>query len=180
MSDQPPDPAAAGRVAADPFWSVVRRRHPDLDLVLLPEEPAPAADPVPPVTLSDRDVARLDERAARAWAALAGRQEVSVVSRWVAGDRRGVVRRENAFTHESTDPVTGAGIIERAVARLRTEGWRVLSPPDGVPRVMASRADGEELQLVLVPATGRLTLRTRAAGVPVGIAAAHDLLTEAR
>lgn len=38
----------------DPFWSVVRRRHPDVDLVLLPDAPGdprgdrPAGEEAPP------------------------------------------------------------------------------------------------------------------------------------
>ncbi len=175
-------PGAAELVAGDPFWSVVRRRHPELDIVLLPDEPVGSAAATETVTLTEERVARLDEDAVSLWRSLVDESSVSA-ARWVAGDQRGVVRREASFALAPVDPVAGADVITSGAGRLRDAGWQVFSPPDGLPRLLASRTDDagrEELQLVWAPTTGRLSLRVRSAGLSVGRAAAHDLLTGSR
>lgn len=175
-------------VEADPFWSVVRRRHPDLDLVLLPPEAAEsaaAAPPLAPVADVDAEAARFDDRATGLWRRLVDAEPPPAQTRWLAGDSRDAVRREVRFTREGADPVEDTVALRAAAETLRAEGWRVLAPPDGMPRVLASHdADGrighigrEELQLLLVPGTGRLVLRVRSAGIPVGRRTAHTLLT---
>jgi hypothetical protein len=58
-----------------------------------------------------------------------------------------------------------------------SDGWHVLAPPDGVPRVLAGRPGtiGREDVQVLAPA-GRVVLRIRSALVVVGEAAAADAI----
>jgi hypothetical protein len=173
----------------DPFWSVVRRRHPDVDLVLLPAEARDLPEPPPgvePLEVTDELVARLDAAGPDAWRLLVDTDVPESAARWMPAPTPDGVRRELTLAREGVDPVAGAALVQGATTILLAQGWRVLAPPDGMPRVLASReANGElvgreELQLVLVPATGRLLLRLRSADVPVTHRVAHDLVTGER
>ncbi len=163
-------PEAAARVAADPFWSVVRRRHPDVDLVLLPPVAAPdeADAGAPPIEAGvEEATAACLARVAGLWQRLVG--DVAPDEQragWTTGPRPGLERHEATWTLLGVDPVAATGTIDGAARTLGEEGWRVLAPPDGMPRVLAGRPAGngrEELDLVLVPATGRFFLTVRSA-----------------
>jgi hypothetical protein len=167
----------------DPFWDVVRRRHPDVDVVLLPDRgPAPDASGLPPTELDHDVVGRLDAGPLLLWRALVDADLPFPDSRWTGGPTRDVVRRELTLTSDGFDPVEATALVHEAAASLRESGWHVLAPPDGMPRALASRAapeglDGrEELQLVLVPGSGRVVLRWRSAGIPVGRTTARQLV----
>lgn len=160
---------ARAQVAADPFWSVVRRRHPDVDVVVLPPgdgavpelpEDVVAVDPGEAAARADADVlARCRE--------LVGQDPDGVEARWTAGEVRGTRRRETTHRVTGVDDVRAIGLLLRAEEALRSEGWHVLAPTDGVPRVLAGRpADlgREELQL-LAPPGGGVVLRVRSGSV---------------
>lgn len=179
----PSSPRARRAVADDPFWSVVRRRHPDVDVVLLPPEEPPV--PTPPGTPTDdpEDVAaREDAAVRRAWARLVGdlgTVEASWQSAWTVGGASDRVRREATLSADGVDVGLARGRLSTAAEALRGDGWHVLVPPDGLPRVMAGRQGDlgrAELQLVLVPDVGRLVLRVRSADHAVGEAVAHELV----
>ncbi|TNM38557.1 hypothetical protein FHP29_15090 [Nocardioides albidus] len=161
-------PEATARVAADPFWSVVRRRHSDVDLVLLPAEAIGPAEPIPgpiPGTSAEHATAECAARVAELWDRLVGETEPDEWrDRWTSGSAPDLARHEATWTRLGMDPVSASGVLDRAAATLRDEGWRVLAPPDGMPRVLAGRParhGREELDLVLVPATGRFFLTVR-------------------
>lgn len=59
------DPAV---VDDDPFWSAVRRRHPDVAIVLLPDDPAPPGRVGP--TLASEALTTVGERVVATWALL--------------------------------------------------------------------------------------------------------------
>jgi hypothetical protein len=161
-------PEAAARVAADPFWSVVRRRHPDVELVLLPPAVAPdeAVSDAPATAVGVEDAtAECLARVAGLWQQVVG-DVVPDEQRagWTTGPTPDLMRHEATWTLLAVDPVTATGAIDRAADTLRDEGWRVLAPPDGMPRVLAGRpaqSSREELDLVLVPSTGRFFLTVR-------------------
>lgn len=164
-------PRAAAQVAADPFWSVLRQRHPDVELVLLPPAgptgPAELVEPAAPIpgTGAEQATAECAARVAQLWDRLVGETEPDEWrDRWTTGAEPGLSRHEATWTRLRVDPVTAAVLLDRAATRLRGEGWRVLAPPDGMPRVLAGRPAGhgrEEIDLVLVPATGRFFLTVR-------------------
>lgn len=167
--------AAAERIAADPFWSVVRRRHPDVDVVVLPATDGLAPDAAEVVALPalDRDeqvgeARRVEDEAVTRWAALVGADPTEVVTRWAAGRANGTSRVETTVRLAGADPTTGVATVGAAAETLTADGWHVLAPGDGMPRVLAGRGPGlerEELSLVLAPAEGRLVLRVRARDV---------------
>ncbi|GGO74145.1 hypothetical protein [Nocardioides deserti] len=163
---------AVARVAADPFWSVVRRRHPDLGVVVLPPTAAarPTEDEVaalPEVDPSE-ETARVESLAVDLWTVLVGDEPGEVATRRTAGRARGTVRVETTVRLAGIDPTGGVAVVSRAEDTLVRDGWHVLAPPDGMPRVLAGRGEGvarEELQLVLAPVEGHLVLRHRAGDV---------------
>ena len=159
----------------DPFWSVVRRRQPDVDIVLLPPEAPPAGPsglpPQDPEAFAEVESARVRAE----WDTFldagdgptdSGASPVEEV-RWIPGPTPDSVARETTLVVEGADPVQAVAAIERAVASLSDDGWHLLVPPTGPPRVVAGR--GEEIgrrELQLVYAAGRLVLRVRSAGCP--------------
>lgn len=179
-----PDRRPSG-VDADPFWSVLRRRHPDIDLVVLPgaagaaepSEPietpeqqrrSALAPPAPPLRDPDEWSSSTDD-AARGWwpRLLAGIDAApgDPSARWLTS-RDGLRRRETTLAAASgtTDPADPTTTLTRAARHLRDAGWRVLAPTDGVPRVLASRSADDALgreELALFCAPGRITLRLR-------------------
>lgn len=162
--------AAEARVATDPFWSVVRRRHPDVDVVVLP--PTAPAQPgagevaaLPEVDAAE-EAARVEQAAVGLWAALVGEEPGEVATRRTSGRARGTARVETTVRLGGVDPAGGVAVVSRAAEGLAGDGWDVLAPPDGMPRALAGRGEGmarEELQLVHDPAAARIVLRLRSA-----------------
>lgn len=177
MTEQPASDASAV-VAADPFWSVVRRRHPDVDIVLLPDPPpAPVTDGLPTED-PDQAAARVEAEAAGLWTSLAGDLEPIASARWRSGPTPESLVREVTLHADGVDAVRGIGLVSRAADALAADGWHTLAPPDGVPRVLAGRAAGvgrREVQVLHAPATSRLVLRLRSEPVVVGRAAVRAL-----
>ncbi|MDN4173263.1 hypothetical protein QWY28_09945 [Nocardioides sp. SOB77] len=169
---------AAERVAADPFWSVVRRRHPDVDVVVLPAGDAAPPDPAEVASLPEVDAADAAEGAARGeaealalWTALVGAEPGTIRTRWAAGRASGTHRLETTLRLDDVDPTAAVAAVGRAEDALAADGWHVLAPGDGLPRVLAGRGEGlgrAELQLVHAPAEARLVLRVRAGDVRLG------------
>ncbi len=153
-----PDESKADPAATDPFWAPVRRRHPDVDIVLLPPEQAADEPPAEPDPAQPADPDLLS----RLWAtAIGGDEPTETEERWVQG------RLETTWTHgggEPVDPATAQGVVRRTAETLEQSGWHVLAPAEGLPRVQAGRPDGAgraELLLLVVPETGRVVLRHR-------------------
>ena len=137
-----PDESKADPAATDPFWAPVRRRHPDVDIVLLP--PEHAADE--PTDQAPADPGLLS----RLWATAVGGDEPTETA-----ERRTQGRLETTWTREGGEPVapdTAQAVVRRAAEALREAGWHVLAP-DGLDRA--------ELLLLVVPETGRVVLRHR-------------------
>lgn len=175
MPDETPtDPAVSDPAARDPFWAPVRRRHPDVDIVMLPpehpeqpasEEPAPeAAEPVDPAEVEELS----DNLVSALWRAAVGDTvPTEREQRWVQD------RVQTTWTHETgdpADPATAQAVVRRLADVLEQDGYDVLAPPDGLPRVQAGKPDGlsrAEVLLLVVPEAGRLVLRHRSGAWPV-------------
>lgn len=149
------DPAA---VDDDPFWSVVRQRHPDVTLVLLPEEPPPDADPDPP---ADPDAVRRAADAVRElWADLV---QPLVVAQGVEGPPR-ERRRDDGRVLVVEKALVGIGeaagtqLLRQLVRELSGRGWAVgPGTRRGLPTLRAT--DGERtLDAAAGPAATVVTL----------------------
>lgn len=166
-------------VAHDPFWSVVRRRHPDLDIVILPPEPAPVADSgLParaPASFADLEVAEADDD----WARLVGHGMPVTARRWIPGPTGDSVRHTVTLTLDDVSETAGLGHLREAASLLAAEDWRVFVPPTGLPRVTAERPGelgAENLLFGYSLDTGSLFLRLTSTGLPVGADRARELI----
>ena len=170
-------------VSDDPFFGEVRRRHPDVDIVLLPPEAAasPAPPPVDPAVLAavpaehDADTRDLWSQVAR------GIDPAQATARWAAGEVTGTVRRDTLLAAKGVDAVTATAALAGAARALEQAGWHVLAPDSGLPRVLAGRGAGaerREVQVVHVPATGRYAVTSRGPSYTVGPARVSALLRD--
>jgi hypothetical protein len=173
-------------VSGDDFFGVVRRRHPDIDVILLPQEP-PAEQPEQRVAPGDLvDVpARFDAELTALWAQVArGIAPPEVASRWTPGSLTGSVAREALLATDGVDGVTATQALTTAERALTADGWHVLAPRTGMPRVLAGR-DGtaadpvrREVQVVYVAARGRYAVTYRCGSYVVGHHASRELVED--
>ncbi len=148
----------------EPFWDVVRRRHPDVDVVLLP--PAGTTPPPPvggePVTAEEahRVADRLDDDFATLWEGLFGTAPEASPVRWTGGLVPGTARPVRS--QRSADvPLDLVGAARPSLADL---GWTTSEPPAGLPPLVAERA-GQELQLTVHDGVARLEVRGTAVSI---------------
>lgn len=173
-----PDDVTADEIN-DPFWSVVHRRHPDLDIILLPpEKPRPAdsgLEPRSPGAFSREHIAQTD----RVWARLVGHGMPLSSARWIPGPTADSVCHSITLTLGEADEAIALGHLRAAADLLTGDRWRVFLPPTGMPRVMADRDGelGDEHLLFGYAAENRnLFLRLESSGIPVGARTAHELI----
>ncbi|WP_370288380.1 hypothetical protein [Nocardioides sp.] len=163
--------------ARDPFWATVVRRHPDVDVVLLPPEPPPSAAPAGEQV--DPEEHRLAQQAGvhRLLDALGLPLPERVDDGWLAGSAAGTVRWQGTVACEVAAEVA-SGALRSAAEHLADDGWHRLVPSGGVPRVLAGRDTprGREEAQVLLPAPTRVVVRMRSVPITVGIEAASALL----
>ena len=143
----------------DPFWSVVRQRHPDVTLVLLPEEPPPpdAASAEP----TDPDAVRRAADAVRdSWADLV---QPLVVAQGVEGPPRERWRDEGRVLVVEKALIgigegAGTDVLRALFRELSGRGWAVgPGTRRGMPTLRAT--DGERaLDAVAGPGATVLTL----------------------
>ncbi|QIK65024.1 hypothetical protein G7072_00555 [Nocardioides sp. HDW12B] len=178
----------------DPFWDTLLRRHPDLELVLLPpEQPEPPAAESRP--LLDEVTLEAVRRALRvavdAVLARVGVDVESVVAqqteRLAAGATRGTVSvHVRRVVPGGADEASPREVVEA----LREDRWDVSDHPGVVHRVVASRADlpagrgglrvGVTVVVGLARTTGSLQIEAETVDLPVGEAAARALLDAQR
>lgn len=168
-----------GSLGLDAFWSTVRRRQPDIDIVVVPPREPQIEDDPPPCAPDPRLVetvpAAFDTWIDRAWDAIApsrvGDQRSSGGARWEPGGTADALDRVETRAAEGLDEIDGLQAVAAAERFLRADGWDGIVPSTGLPRVLAGRVrDGvdEQVQVVFVPASGRLALALRWAGISVG------------
>lgn len=173
MSDQ---------IDADPFWSVVHRRHPDLDIVLLPPDQTTPADSGQdrdaPEPFAHEHLSVVDDT----WARLVGHGMPSSVARWIPGPTSDSVCHSVTLTLGDADEAIALAHLRSAADVLTSQGWRVFLPPTGMPRIMADRPStlGDEQLLFGYAAKNRnLFLRLNSTGLPVGSQTAYELIEAA-
>jgi hypothetical protein len=178
----------SGAVASDAFFGVVRRRHPDIDIVLLPQQPT---DVQPGLLAGPADVVDVPAAFDAELTALladvaAGITLPRVRSRWTPGSVTGSVSREALVAAEGVDAVAATQALATAERSLGASGWHVIAPPDGLPRVLAGRGGTQEepvrreLQVVHVEARGRYAVSLRSGSYVLGTGPAGELLGEGR
>lgn len=166
----------------DPFWSVVRRRHPDIDIVILPQEPGPVDESGLPArspgAFAESEITKADDY----WAQLVGHGLPVSTRRWIAGPTGDSVRFTVTLTLDGVSSTAGLGHLSEAGALLTSTDWHVFAPPTGMPRITADRSGdlgAEKILFGFAPETGRLFLRLTSTGLPVGKARSHELIGSA-
>ncbi|HWJ11245.1 MAG TPA: hypothetical protein VNS46_17830 [Nocardioides sp.] len=170
------DPAA---VDDDPFWSVVRRRHPGADLVLLP--PGEPGDGEPAAGLAD-DALRSAVRAlADAWRVLA---PLAVAAGGDDPPTYAWRRRPRGHALVAQKALRGIG-AEAGVALLRSvggtlggDGWLLRPARRGDVVVLDARGGLVDLRAEAGAGATVLTLATRV--LPVGAADRSRVLEQVR
>ncbi|HET7193961.1 MAG TPA: hypothetical protein VFI99_03120 [Nocardioides sp.] len=166
MKLQPSDPPL------DAFFTPVRRRHPDVDIVLLP-----AAEPTPRVEPLDegQEAATLDQVATTAelaWDAIGPRASATPTARWRYGTGDGTVL---ASARSSTTTPDGFGALVALRGALEAAGWRIRLLPGALERLSGARG-ALRVQASYAEATGALLFEVSSRPIPVGRARARELV----
>ena len=169
----------------DPFLDTVHRRHPDVDIVVLPD-PRGADAPVavaPAALPADAATARLERADAAArltavWRALHDDADAAdparVVARLASGPVSGtVVATARATTWVDPETPDGRRMLSRLAGEL--DGWQVQRLPGPVERLVATR-DGATLRASYAEPTGVLVVQLTGPPLAVGADAVHGLV----
>lgn len=163
---------AGDALAGEPFYRELRRRHPDVDIVVLTgREP----DPTPIVDTADarRTAAQTRMTFDEIWHALLD-GPASPSSSWRPGTVDGVVHTELVGRHDVVE-AEHRQVLDRADGQLTARGWSVRAHDHGVPRVLARHDD---ITIRLTWWDGSLTLTMQGPGTSVGVDALRELMTE--
>jgi hypothetical protein len=121
----------------DPFFEVVRRRHPDVDIVLLPPDdpsPAPVGPPVDDATVRE-ELARAAALADELWRGVPESPEPAPEATLTLGPVQGTVQPRARTVRHHLD---GHALLVRLKDELVDRGWRVDRIPGPVERLVAA------------------------------------------
>jgi hypothetical protein len=165
MELRPPD------APLDAFFAPVRRRHPDVDIVVLPaQDPAPGREPVGEAQL-DAVLGRVVDTAGRLWAAaLPTMDPPEPTWRFGPDDGTVVVSARSGLT-------TPHGLPALVALRgaLEAEGWVVGGVRGGSRRLTGRRGD-LAVQASYVESTGVFLIEVGSEPIHVGRARAQRLV----
>jgi hypothetical protein len=161
-----------GSPVDDPFFAAIRRRHPDVDLVVLPPEPLEE----PAETVDDATLARVVElvaaEAADLWSAVAPESQVAPETRLGFGHREADVRVVARVVEHRED---GFALLVRLRGQLEDRGWFVQRPPGGLERLVAE-LDGGHLVASYAEQSGAVVVELSSTVLPVGVERARELV----
>lgn len=161
----------------DPFFDAVRRRHPDVDIVVLPPVPPPLpADPLGSVEpVGDDEVAatliRVATLARQLWATAARESAAEPQSRLSYGAGPGAVR---ATARVATRRDDGFHVLVALRHDLETNGWEVTRPPGAVERLLA-HLDDLTVSASYAEGSGALLVEVSSGSLAVGADRARAL-----
>ncbi len=155
----------------DPFFDALRRRHPDVDVVLLPPSAPPvASDPVPePVVTATAQ--RVEAVARDLWSAVAPDSVDQVQSRWTYGTGPEAVRATTRLRARRDD---GFHVLVALRHELEADGWAVTRPEGPVERLIG-HLDDLTATASYVEGSGTLLVEVASESVPVGQGRAREL-----
>lgn len=170
----------------DPLLDTVHRRHPEVDIVVLPPETAaPRAVAAEPATPVGADAARSARTATAAEAARLWASMLELDAEVAAGAVRPrlgpgrvpgvVVPTALATTSTTTAEVDRSHALSALAAAL--DGWDVRRRPGPVEQLHATRA-GAAVRATYAPSTGVVVLEVTGPALAVGDDVAHVLVGE--
>ena len=167
MELQPPN-----EPVPDPFLAAVRRRHPDVDLVAQPPDPASAStDGRVDDAAVHAAVERLQQQATELWSHVAEHGAGPTVGLTFGALPGTVVARSR---HAATVP-DRPGILDELHNALQGEGWEFRRPWGEVERLVG-RLDGVELRATYAVETGALLVVLTSGPLTVGADHARELV----
>ena len=172
----------SGTAVPDPFFAAVRRRHPDVDLVILPpvepESEAPPADPVEELVALASSEAAVGEVVRELWDLLTSSDPLVPLIRSSLRHTEpvGALR---AQAEALTDCDEGEPRLLTLHQHLAAAGWNVRWPSGGLPRIVGTR-DGLRLTASYAEQSGLLRLCVEGPACRVGREAARELTRPAR
>ncbi len=172
MQSEPPGPVD------DPFFDEVRRRHPDVDIVLLPPGDGEQVAADAPVAADDAVAAAragVDTAAQQLWAVAAPGSDEEPEERLGYGAHEGWVRSAARVAEVRED---GPDALDRLERELRGRGADVRREPGALPRVLAAL---DHLTVTAsAAATGAVLLAVESEPLHVGEHRAFELVRGAR
>jgi hypothetical protein len=155
----------------DPFFAAVRRRHPEVDVVLLPA-PGPAdGDPTPGDEVA-ATLARVAIEAGGIWSAVAPDAAEQPDARLAFGVDESSVRAVARVVASRDD---GFAVLLRLRHELGNHGWAVRRPPGAGVERLTGVLDESDLTASYAEASGTLLLTLASASMPVGRDRAREL-----
>jgi hypothetical protein len=156
----------------DAFFAPVRRRHPDVDIVVLPAaEPTPPAEPLDEAQVAEA-LDQVVTTAELASEAMGPRTTAAPTARWRYGTDDGTVL---ASARSSTTTPDGFGSLVALRGALETGGWRVRRLPGAVERLLGVRGH-LRVQASYAEHTGALLLEVSSRSMSVGRDRARELV----
>jgi hypothetical protein len=155
-------------LAADPFWATVRRRHPDVDLALLPPGPPPAGPSAEPpaddeaLALVATARATVDRAAGSLWPPLVGGAPPRATVAFGTAEGTVVVRVRASARH-----VADPGLLARLRELLEQQGWHPRGAEGEVARITGGR-DGLRVRASYAAASGAFLVEVASAPLDVG------------
>jgi hypothetical protein len=156
-----------------PFFAAVRRRHEDVDIVLLPpEDQVDVGEPVADAEV-EAAVVRIAAVAERAWGD-ATEAEAEVGARLGYGPDPGtVVAKARILTRLAE----GEQVVDALHTVLEQDGWTLGRMDDGVPRFLGRR-DDLTVRASYAEASGAVLVDWSSSPLPVGTARARELVRQ--
>ena len=151
-----------------PFFAAVRRRHPEVDIVVLPPESAP---PLREPTTDHRLAGAVDlttGTTTRIWAAAVADGQVPDTRFAFGPDPETVVVRSRVSARLEVS------VLPSLVAALAQDGWEVGERPGAVSQVFARRRS-TQLVASYAEETGTFIVTVTSAPLPVGVDRAREL-----
>ena len=173
---------APGVPIDDPFFAALRRRHPDVDLVVLPppEPGGPGPGDGSVRWVADDTVAQIADlvaaAAAELWTAVAPLSGREPETRVRYAEREADVRAVAQVVDRRSD---GYAVLVRLRHELEERGWfvqRPPSPPGSVLERLVAELDGAHLVASYAEAGGALVLELSSSALPVGVDRARELV----
>ncbi|GAA4695759.1 hypothetical protein [Nocardioides conyzicola] len=155
-----------------PFFAAVRRRHPDVDIVLLPPEQR-AAEPVQQVEqATEQQLANAFDLATgiatKAWAEAVGDGQVPETRFAFGDDPTSVEARARLAGRLGESP------LETLAAALTRDGWELAYRAGAVSQLIGRRAT-MHLRATYAAASGSFVLTATSTSLPVGADRAREL-----
>ena len=160
----------------DPFFRELRRRHPEIDLVMLPPEGPPAPADADAEQAAAEELIRVGTQARQLWSAIAPEAIDGPEVRYRFGRDAASVRAVSTLTTRRDD---GYEVLVRLRHELESDGWDVRRP-DGTVERLTGVLDALDVSASYAEALGVLVFTMSGPSVTVGAARARELTASGR